>query len=228
MSARTPFLPALVVAAGLAVLAPLARAGDVEGVVTLPHKPAKRPPRYGEHDAGADDRITPAIVFVDRVTAGAPFAPPKDKPRMDQRDRKFVPLALPVLVGTTVTFPNGDDEYHNVFSHSKAKELELGRYGKGETKEVTFDKPGVVRLRCEVHSSMHAVIVVLENPWFATTDDRGRFVIKGVPPGKYQVYAFHEDYVPKDRAADPLRAVGREVEIPAEGTARVELNLNER
>ncbi|MBI3097499.1 MAG: hypothetical protein HYY93_04525 [Planctomycetes bacterium] len=223
----------LVAAALLSLVLPFARAGDVEGTVLLPEKGAKKGPRPtvkypgGKAPAG-EEKQGPAVVFIDGVTEGAPFKPPEEKPKMEQKDRQFSPLALAVLVGTTVLFPNGDDEYHNVFSRSKAKELELGRYGKGESKEVTFDKPGLIRLRCEIHGNMHAVVVVLENPYFAVTDEKGNFSIKGVPPGKYRIHAFHEDYQPKDKDADPLRAVSQEIEVKADGPVKAEFDLTQK
>lgn len=198
---------------------------DVEGTVQIPNKPApKTPKKYpggksGEHLRG------PAVVFIDGVKGD--FKPPGVNPKVEQKDRQFSPLALPVLVGTTVEFPNRDDEYHNVFSRSTPKELDLGRYAKDESKTVTFDKPGLVRLRCEVHSHMHAVIVVLENPFFAVTDDKGAYAIRGIPEGKYKIYAFHEDYETKDRKADPLRVVSKDVEVKKDGKLRVDFNLQD-
>lgn len=200
-------------------------AQDVEGTVLIPDKPApKTPKKYpggksGEHLRG------PAVVFLDGVKGE--FKPPTANPKIEQKDRQFSPLALPVLVGTTVEFPNRDDEYHNVFSRSTPKELDLGRYAKDESKNVTFDKPGLVRLRCEVHSHMHAVIVVLENPYFAVTDEKGNFAIRGVPEGKYKIYAFHEDYEAKDRKADPLRVAGKDVEIQKDAKARADFDLRD-
>lgn len=223
---------AVFVVAALGAAATPAPAGDVEGTVVLPDKKPSRAPRAGGRYPGgkpapAEYRRGPAVVFIDGVTEGAPFKPPQEKPVIAQKDRQFVPLALPILVGTTVTFPNRDNEYHNVFSRSTPKQLELGRYGQDETREETFDKPGLVRLRCEIHSHMHGVILVLDNPCFAVADEKGDFSIKGVPPGKYKVYAFHEDYEPKDKDADPLRAVGQDIEVAKDGAVRVEFDLRD-
>ena len=79
---------------------------------------------------------------------------------MDQRNETFLPRLLAVQTGTTVDFPNSDSTYHNVFSLSRARRFDLGRYAAGKTKSVRFDRPGVVRVFCDIHSHMSAFIVV--------------------------------------------------------------------
>ena len=106
---------------------------------------------------------------------------------LEQRGLKFHPEVLPVLVGTTVDFPNGDNLFHNVFSYSQTKEFDLGRYPMGDSRSVVFDRPGVVRVYCDIHSQMNATILVLENPFFDSPDDDGSFTIAGVPEGKYRL-----------------------------------------
>lgn len=110
---------------------------------------------------------------------------------LDQVNETFVPHVLPILVGTTVRFLNSDDVYHNVFSFSPAKSFDLGRYKRGKSRSVTFDKPGVVKVYCDIHSHMNAFILVLENPFFAVTDEHGVFEIKNVPRGNYVLKAWH-------------------------------------
>ena len=148
---------------------------------------------------------------------------------MDQRNLAFIPHILPVLAGTTVHFPNNDKMSHNVFSLSRAKKFNLGSYGAGETKTVLFDKPGMVELRCDVHAEMAAYIMVMKNPYWAVTDDKGRFEIpdskyletygiKGVrdlPPGKYFIRTWHEKLKTKKKA----------VVVPEEGQISVQLDL---
>lgn len=194
---------------------------NVTGTVKLPPAPRirkSRNPRPEEQYLQG-----PAIVFIDKVPGA--FKPPDKHPEMGQKNCQFAPLALPILVGTTVAFTNGDDEVHNVFSRSKPKELELGRWGQGETRTVLFDKPGLVKLRCEVHHWMHGVIAVLDNPYFAVTDSEGRFRIpKRLPAGKYRLWCYHEDYR-KSESEDPLRAVGRDIDVPETGTVTAEFDL---
>lgn len=110
---------------------------------------------------------------------------------MEQRNFQFAESALAIRVGTKVTFPNRDDAYHNVFSYSKAKRFDLGRYLKDETPPaVVFDKPGVVKLYCEIHEHMSAAIVVVDSPFFVVTDTEGNFTLTGVPAGSYTLKAW--------------------------------------
>ena len=106
---------------------------------------------------------------------------------LEQKGLKFHPGVLPVLLGTTVDFPNGDNLFHNVFSYSQTKEFDLGRYPIGDSRSVVFDRPGIVRVYCDIHSHMSATILVLENPYFVSPDDDGNFAISDVPEGKYRL-----------------------------------------
>jgi plastocyanin len=111
---------------------------------------------------------------------------------IEQRDLTFVPHVVAVAVGTTVDFPNHDPVLHNVFSASPAKKFDLGMYGQGETKSVTFDKPGVVRILCAVHPKMEAFVVVHTNPYVAVSDATGSYTITGIPEGDYDLRVWHE------------------------------------
>ena len=112
--------------------------------------------------------------------------------RVDQRDETFVPHVLAITVGTTVDFRNNDRIFHNVFSLSRVKPFDLGRYAAGRSKPVRFDAPGIVRVFCEIHSHMNAFILVFSHPFFAVTDDDGNYRIDNVPPGTYGVIAWNE------------------------------------
>ena len=111
---------------------------------------------------------------------------------MDQRNERFVPHVLAITTGTTVEFPNSDRIFHNVFSLSKPARFDLGRYPVGRSKSVRFDKPGIVRVFCDIHSHMNAFILVFSHPYFALTDEDGRYRIEDVPAGTYNVVAWHE------------------------------------
>jgi plastocyanin len=127
-----------------------------------------------------------AVVYLEGQTGKVQsYQPPTAHPILDQRDLTFHPQVLPILIGTTVDFPNKDNLFHNVFSYSSPKEFDLGRYPTGDSKSVRFDKAGVVRVYCDIHSHMNATILVLDNPFFAVPDDGGSFVIKNVPNGTY-------------------------------------------
>jgi plastocyanin len=104
-----------------------------------------------------------------------------------QRGQQFHPRLLVVPVDSDVDFPNDDPIYHNVFSYSKTKRFDLGRYGKGKSKSVHFDKTGVIRVFCDVHSDMSATIVVVDSDFIALLDGSGAFELDDVPPGSYEL-----------------------------------------
>jgi plastocyanin len=136
--------------------------------------------------------------------------------RIAQEGAVFSPHVLPVMVGTTVEWPNNDKIYHNVFSMSDAKQFDLGLYKDNPPdKRVTFDKPGRVDVFCSIHSSMNCIVLVLENPYFASTDGNGDYKIQNVPPGKYKLKAWHER----------LPADEREIIVPTNGEVRVDFVL---
>ena len=109
-----------------------------------------------------------------------------------QQGEHFIPRVVAVPVGSTVDFPNDDPIYHNVFSLSRAKAFNLGRYPRGSSRSQHFDKPGVVKVFCEIHSHMSATVMVFNHPWFAVPDDGGNFELPSVPPGEREITAWHE------------------------------------
>jgi plastocyanin len=109
-----------------------------------------------------------------------------------QKDEDFVPRVVAVPVGSTVEFPNDEPIYHNVFSLSRARTFNLGRYPRGESKAVRFERPGIVKVFCDIHSHMSATVVVFNHPWFAVPDENGRFALPAVPPGEREITAWHE------------------------------------
>ncbi len=140
------------------------------------------------------------VVSVENVEGHFPV--PAQHAVVDQKQLRFVPHVLPILVGTTVDFPNSDPLLHNVFSISPAKRFNLGLYGRGTVRRMTFDKPGVVELLCNVHLEMSGFIVVLKNPYFARTDADGRFRIADVPAGSRRVRCWHERLPAQERTVD--------------------------
>ena len=111
---------------------------------------------------------------------------------MRQHQERFEPHVLPVTRGTSITFPNDDPIYHNVFSLSRARTFDLGRYPQGESKTVRFGSTGVVQVFCHIHADMNGHILVLPNRYFISPDSSGHFVIDGVPAGQYRLVAWHE------------------------------------
>jgi len=118
-------------------------------------------------------------------------APPSSR-EIRQVNEMFLPRTVAVAVGSEVTFPNGDPFFHNVFSLSKPRTFDLGRYPSGETRSVRFDRPGLVRIFCQIHSHMSASVMVFDHPWFTTPDEDGAFLLPDVPPGLTRLVAWHE------------------------------------
>lgn len=136
--------------------------------------------------------------------------------RIAQRGASFSPHVLPVMVGTTVEWPNDDNIYHNVFSMSDAKQFDLGLYkGNPPDKRVTFDKAGRVDVFCSIHENMHCVVLVLQNPYFTATDENGNYKIPDVPAGTYTLKAWHER----------LPADEKQVVVPTNGEVKADLTL---
>jgi plastocyanin len=137
------------------------------------------------------DRRT-SVVYLEEAPQHAFEEPARARVSINQRNEAFVPYVLAVTVGTTVDFPNSDRTYHNVFSLSKPKRFDLGRYARGSSKSVRFDRPGIVRVFCDIHSHMNAFVLVFAHRFFATTDADGRYRIDNVPPGTYTLVAWNE------------------------------------
>jgi len=113
-------------------------------------------------------------------------------PQVQQLDRRFMPDLVVVPVGSTVAFPNMDPIFHNIYSLSKSRSFDLGNYDKGQTRKVTFPKPGIVDIYCHLHPNMQATVVVTPNRWFARPNGTGQYRIADVPPGQYTLVAWHK------------------------------------
>ncbi|MCW5891395.1 MAG: carboxypeptidase regulatory-like domain-containing protein [bacterium] len=187
-------------------------AAGIEGTVALrPAQPPVDKPRYplaATYEVGAPDPPV-AVIWVE-APADAPAAA---EATLAQEHYQFAPGVLAVRRGTRVAFPNRDEEYHSVFSYSKPKRFDLGRYARDETPAtVTFDEPGVVQLFCEIHEHMRGTIVVVDTPWFTRSDAAGRYRLDGLPPGPHTVHVW---------AGDDARRTAT-VEVSATGTTRLD------
>ncbi len=192
-----------------------AGAGVVSGTVELNLRPPRRQAnRYPSGKVGAAKLIQqlPPVVYLrgDGLPDGA-----ASLETIAQQDTAFLPSVLAVPLGSTVAFENRDDFFHNVFSYSTFKRFDLGRYPKGQSKSVTFDEPGIVKIYCEVHDFMRATVLVLDHAYHSTVAEDGSFLIAGVPPGEYELVAWHVDL--KEQVVSVSVASGQ--------TSKVELTL---
>jgi plastocyanin len=185
----------------LALSAP-AFAGTVKGQVELKQKGGRK---------GSD--LSDVVVWVDGVK-GRPRPAPAT---VTMKAKAFSPRVVAVGVGSTVEFPNEDPIFHNVFSVSGDNRFDLDLYKKPKSGRWTFQNPGIVRVFCNIHPQMSAVVVVRDSPFFATAQADGTFAFQDVPPGRYKVKAWHE------RAAEEASV---EVEVPPSGEVNAALALD--
>jgi plastocyanin len=165
------------------------------------------------HAADPSDSLRSVVYLESAPAAAFPEVEPLHAV-MDQRNETFIPHVLAITAGTTVEFPNSDKTYHNVFSISKARSFDLGRYAAGRSKSIRFDRPGIVRVFCEIHSHMSAFILVFSHRYFAVTGLDGRYQIGRVPPGRYTLDAWNEGALRESRQiAVPEDGSGVEVDF---------------
>lgn len=162
------------------------------------------------------------IVYIEGQVGEKPVAPEKHaqvvtvrNPSVTQKGAMFTPHVLPVLVGTTVDWPNNDDILHNVFSFSETKPFDLGLYKNPTIESVKFDKPGKVDVFCSIHARMNCIVLVLENRYFATANDKGYYSITNVPPGTYKLKAWHER----------LPSQTKDITVPESGEIKMDFTL---
>lgn len=200
----------------IAVEAAFAQA-SVEGRVELP-KTRSAPvvtKRYEIVTKGGVLSPSPplAVVYLEGSFAKAGALPTKE---IVQKELTFIPALLPVQVGTKVEFPNLDDAYHNIFSYSPAKRFDLGRYRPDEkpVPSQVFDVAGLVTLRCDIHEHMRALVLVLATPYFVTTDEEGRFRLKGLPAGRYTLKAWVDSRTTHEKPVDLKSGSTAHVDFP--------------
>ena len=129
------------------------------------------------------------VIFFTDLPASRPS--PKNA-SIAQRDEQFVPHMVAVTAGSSVAFPNEDPFFHNVFSLSRGAAFNLGRYPSGSSRAKTFNRPGIVKVFCEIHSHMSAVVRVFDHGWFTVPADDGTYAMDDIPPGEHTLVAWHE------------------------------------
>jgi hypothetical protein len=198
--------------------------GSIQGVAILAPRLTSQHRRVRIYaEPGAESAAPPAtenplenvVIYLEEGPRGP--IPPRgpSEPAMRQHGERFVPHVLPIVVGTAVAFPNDDPIYHNVFSLSGTKSFDLGRYSRGQSRTVTFNKAGVVQVFCHIHADMSGYIIVLGNVLFTKPDSAGRFAIEGVPPGDYRLVAWHER----------IRPISQQVRVSAGRMTEVRVSI---
>lgn len=195
----------LVMLGGAIAGAPLgAQAGHVSGRIAILEK-----------DNAPTTDLGDAVVFLE----GHGVSLPPARFEIAISDKTFSPHVLVVPAGSTVAFPNHDPFDHNVFSVSDSNSFDLGQYGRGEGKTVTFKYPGLVRVFCNVHPKMVALVEVMATHHFTQAGADGTFTITGVEPGNYKLHVWHE------RA--PVEIV-KDIVVGPDGLADIQISLNAR
>jgi plastocyanin len=186
-----------------------AAAATVSGRVSLSDSPVPAVSKRRDY-SGVVVWLSPAGQAQPAASASAGAA------RVVQKDKLFVPHVIAIQVGTEVAFPNLDPIYHSAFSTFSGQIFDLGLYPPGTSRTVAFRHAGIVRVFCNIHPTMSAVIVVLEYPWFAVSDSTGAFSIPNVPPGEYRMHVFHERAAQKtlDTLERRIAAGAGDVAIP--------------
>jgi plastocyanin len=203
----------LAIALGISVIP--ATAATITGKVEL----------RDSREAAVSKKMDYSGVVVWLEPAGAAWtkpAPAAMHARMIQKDKTFTPHVLAIPVGATVEFPNFDPIFHNAFSNYNGKTFDLGLYAPGKSKSVVFSSPGIVRVFCNIHANMSAVIAVLDTPYFDVSKRTGAFEIAAVPPGEYRLRVFHE------RATSAtLAALDRRVTVSADNIVLPPIAISE-
>ncbi len=185
-----------------------ARAGEVSGKITLLSRSSDSAPWA---PAATNEG---AIVYI--TGFDEPPASGKSIPTLGQKGKAFQPRSLAVTAGDTVNFRNDDEVYHNVWSLSKPKSFDLGSYKMGEERKITFEKPGLVKVFCNIHPEMISSILVLKNNKYVTTDKDGKYRLQGLKPGNLQVRVWVE-------GAEP---VSKEIKITKDSKAVENFEIN--
>jgi plastocyanin len=142
--------------------------------------------------------------------------------RLIQKDKTFTPHVLVIETGTTVDFPNYDPIFHNAFSNFSGQLFDIGLYAPGSSRSFRFQRSGTVRIFCNIHPTMSAVILVVDTPYFTVSGRDGKFEIAGVTPGEYRLNVFHE------RASENmLQALERRIAVEAGDQALPPIEISE-
>ena len=161
------------------------------------------------------------VIWLEPLAGDPPGTPPRTF-SMAHQHKTFLPHVLAVRAGSKVQFPNLDPFFHNAFSNYDGEMFDVGLHAPGTVRGVTFHRPGIVRVFCNIHPTMSAVIVVLDTPWFAVSNAKGSFRIDDIPPGTYRLKVFSERALP-----ETLEKLERQITVGAGDLALPDLAVSE-
>ncbi len=161
------------------------------------------------------------VLWLEPGDRAVPAMPPR-RVEMLQKDKAFQPHVVAISLGSTVELPNLDLIFHNAFSNFSGQPFDVGLYPPRTSKSVTFKHAGIVRVFCNIHAFMSAIIAVLNTPWYAVTQATGKYAIDGVPPGEYQLRMFHERAMPEN-----LKFLERRITVPESGLVLPLISISE-
>jgi plastocyanin len=184
--------------------------GQVELTNSLNHTVQKRKDYSG------------AVLWLEPVDRSASSSIAPTTVKVVQQDKHFLPHVVAIPVGGTVDFPNNDPFYHNAFSTFNGETFDIGLYAPTTSRSHTFRHAGIVRVFCNIHSTMSAIIAVLPTPYYVVTPETGKFGIPNVPPGDYQLRIFYERALPAN-----LKFLERRITVPDAGLALPLISISE-
>ncbi|MEP7271586.1 MAG: hypothetical protein ABI882_08770 [Acidobacteriota bacterium] len=188
---------------------------SVKGIVELVNT------RAGKSAASSSRDASGVVVWLEAMDASSQRGI-RARRLMRQQGKRFIPHVLVTEVGTEVDFPNEDPFFHNVFSIFDGRRFDLGLYASGETRPVAFNRPGVSYIFCNIHPQMSAIVVALQTPYHAVTDNRGSFLMGSVPEGRYRLEFWHER-----STQEFLATLARELQFGAGGLDLGVIRLSE-
>lgn len=195
------------------IMPSIALASTVTGAVRLSGSHEESVIKQGDYSG--------VVIWLRHLTSPADPVPPRHA-QMVQKNKRFTPHVLAISVGSTVDFPNFDPIFHNAFSNFSGQLFDIGLYPPGSTRSIRFTRPGIVQVFCNIHSTMSAVIVVLDSPYFTTTGKDGKFALDGLTPGSYELHVVHERASP-----ETLNALVQTVQVTSSGLTLPVIQISE-
>jgi plastocyanin len=169
----------------------------------------------GQYSRGQQPDLSDLVVWLEPAKGSATVPVQAARVKLLQKNKTFTPHVLVIGVGTIVDFPNADPIFHSAFSNYNGQLFDLTLYPPGTTKSVRFRRPGIVRVFCNIHPSMSAIIVVLDTPYATKARADGRYQITNVVPGKYELHVFDERATGKDESPKQVVVTEEDSELQA-------------